>query len=138
VERQGHGRTADADRPMTIHALASDVIALLDQLGIAEADLFGFSLGGLVACAVALGVPSRVGKLIVASADAHHPPGRKASHSTTTACRRGRTSKRCAMPTNRSLPTQRISTSSRRRPRIWCTSSRAGLTSCDNFQCRPY
>ena len=64
---------------MTIEALAGDVVALLDHLGIAEADLFGFSLGGLVAYAVALGAPSRVGKLIVASADAHRPPGRESA-----------------------------------------------------------
>ena len=78
VELQGHGHTADTDdRAMTIEALASDVIALLDQLGVAEADFFGFSLGGFVAYAVALAAPSRVGKLIVASADAHRPPGRE-------------------------------------------------------------
>jgi len=77
VELQGHGRTADTGRAMTIEALAGDVVALLDHLGIAEADLFGFSLGGLVAYAVALGAPARVGKLIVASADAHRPPGRE-------------------------------------------------------------
>jgi pimeloyl-ACP methyl ester carboxylesterase len=79
VELQGHGRTGDTGRPMTIEALAGDVVALLDHLGIAEADLFGFSLGGLVACAVALGAPARVGKLIVASADAHRPPGRESA-----------------------------------------------------------
>jgi pimeloyl-ACP methyl ester carboxylesterase len=79
VELQGHGRTADTGRPMTIDALAGDVVALLDHLGIAEADLFGFSLGGLVAYAVALGAPTRVGKLIVASADAHRPPGRESA-----------------------------------------------------------
>src|SRR5436305_2486157 len=79
VELQGHGHTADIDRPMTIPALANDVVALLDQLGIAETDLFGFSLGGLVAYAVALGAPTRVGKLIVASADAHRPPGRESA-----------------------------------------------------------
>jgi pimeloyl-ACP methyl ester carboxylesterase len=64
---------------MTIEALAGDVVALLDHLGIAQADLFGFSLGGLVAYAVALGTPGRVGRLIVASADAHRPPGRESA-----------------------------------------------------------
>src|SRR6185437_11369249 len=53
VELQGHGHTADTDRPMTIEALAGDVVALLDHLEIGEVDLFGFSLGGLVAYAIA-------------------------------------------------------------------------------------
>jgi pimeloyl-ACP methyl ester carboxylesterase len=79
VELQGHGHTADTGRPLTIETLAGDVIALLDHLGIAEADLFGFSLGGLVAYAVALGAPARVGRLIAASADAHRPPGRESA-----------------------------------------------------------
>jgi pimeloyl-ACP methyl ester carboxylesterase len=79
VELQGHGHTADTARPMTIEALARDVVALLDYLGIEQADLFGFSLGGLVACAVALGASARVGKLIAASADAHRPPGRESA-----------------------------------------------------------
>jgi len=79
VELQGHGHTADTNRPMSIEAFAGDVVALLDHLGIAEADLFGFSLGGLVAYAVALNAPSRVGKLIVASADPHRPPGRESA-----------------------------------------------------------
>src|ERR1700751_3674062 len=79
VELQGHGHTAATGRPMTIEALAGDVVALLDHLGITEADLFGFSLGGLVAYAIALGAPARVGKLIVASADAHRPPGRESA-----------------------------------------------------------
>ncbi len=79
VELQGHGRTADTGRAMTIEALAGDVIALLDQLGIEQADLFGFSLGGLVACAVALSAPARVGKLIAASTDPHRPPGRESA-----------------------------------------------------------
>jgi pimeloyl-ACP methyl ester carboxylesterase len=77
VELQGHGHTADTNRPMSIEALAGDVIALLDHLGIAAADFYGFSLGGLVACAVALAAPARVGQLIAASADAHRPPGRE-------------------------------------------------------------
>jgi pimeloyl-ACP methyl ester carboxylesterase len=79
VELQGHGHTADTGRPMTIESLAGDVVALLDHLGITEADLFGFSLGGFVAYAVALGASARVGRLIVASADAHRPPGRESA-----------------------------------------------------------
>ena len=79
VELQGRGRTAGTGRPMTIEALAGDVVALLDHLGIGPADLSGFSLGGLVACAVALGAPARAGQLIVASADARRPPGRESA-----------------------------------------------------------
>lgn len=77
LEFQGHGHTAITDRPMTIEALADDVIALLDHLGIAEADVFGFSLGGLVATDLALRAPARIGRLIIASAAAHRPPGRE-------------------------------------------------------------
>src|SRR3954447_11092836 len=79
VELQGHGHTADTDRAMTIEALAADVVALLDHLGLAEADVFGFSLGRLVSYAIALDFPARVRKLTVASADAHRPPGRESA-----------------------------------------------------------
>jgi pimeloyl-ACP methyl ester carboxylesterase len=79
VELQGHGHTADTERPMTIEALAGDVVALFDHLGIEQADFFGYSLGCLVAYAVALAAPTRVGKLIVASADPHRPPGREST-----------------------------------------------------------
>jgi hypothetical protein len=52
VELQGHGHTADGDRPFSIRQCAEDVIALLDQLGIERADFFGYSLGGLVSTAL--------------------------------------------------------------------------------------
>lgn len=77
VELQGHGHTVDSDRPMTIGALAADVVALLDHLGIAQADVFGFSLGGLVGYELALSHPDRIGRLIAASANSHRPPGRE-------------------------------------------------------------
>lgn len=79
VELQGHGHTADTRPEMTIEALAADVIGLLDHLGIGQADIFGFSLGGLVAVEAALAAPSRVGRLIVASANPHRPPGREST-----------------------------------------------------------
>ncbi|RZT83834.1 pimeloyl-ACP methyl ester carboxylesterase [Pseudonocardia sediminis] len=77
VELQGHGHTADIDRPLQLDLLASDVVALLDHLGIERADVFGFSLGGLVATEVAVRYPERVGRLVLAAVhfrpDGYHP-----------------------------------------------------------------
>jgi pimeloyl-ACP methyl ester carboxylesterase len=50
VEMQGHGRTADTDRPLSLATLGDDVAALLDHLGIPRADVVGHSFGG--ACAI--------------------------------------------------------------------------------------
>lgn len=65
---QGHGRTADVDRPLRYETLADDVAALLGHLGIARADVFGYSLGGAAALQLAIRHPNLVGKLVVASA----------------------------------------------------------------------
>src|ERR687885_1204665 len=40
VELQGHGRTADVDRPLSYERMADDTAALLRHLGIGEADIF--------------------------------------------------------------------------------------------------
>jgi pimeloyl-ACP methyl ester carboxylesterase len=68
VELQGHGRTADTDRVPSYPDLADDVAALLDHLGIERADVFGFSLGGLVAIELGLRHPGRVDRLVIAAA----------------------------------------------------------------------
>jgi pimeloyl-ACP methyl ester carboxylesterase len=47
--------------------MASDVIALLDQLGVGQADLFGYSMGSAVALMVALERPDLVHKIGLAS-----------------------------------------------------------------------
>src|SRR5687768_12723220 len=39
---QGHGRTADIDRPLFHHLLADDVVKALDVLGVAQADIWGY------------------------------------------------------------------------------------------------
>ena len=46
VEFQGHGHTADVDRPITYEHLADDTAALLRHLGTGQADVYGYSLGG--------------------------------------------------------------------------------------------
>jgi pimeloyl-ACP methyl ester carboxylesterase len=71
---QGHGRTNDIDRPLTSAHLASDVVGLLQHLGVAQADLFGFSVGGAVALHLAIRQPELVRRLIVSSAS-FHPDG---------------------------------------------------------------
>jgi len=77
LELQGHGRTADIDRPLSYEQMADDVAALLRHLGIEQADVFGFSMGGGVALQVAIRHPEVVRKLVLASAsytsDGMHP-----------------------------------------------------------------
>ncbi len=67
VELQGHGHTADIDRPITYEAMADDIAALIGHLGLRQADIFGFSLGGGVALQTAIRHPEVVRKLVLAS-----------------------------------------------------------------------
>src|SRR5712671_2649598 len=46
VDLQGHGRTSDIDRPISLEAMADDVAALIQQLGFKQADVMGYSMGG--------------------------------------------------------------------------------------------
>ena len=65
---QGHGRTADIDRPLDIRLMADDIAALIDHLGLDKPDIVGYSLGGAVAFLVATKYPQKVGKLVMTSA----------------------------------------------------------------------
>src|SRR5215211_7734275 len=40
-ELQGHGRTADIDRALSMEQMADDTAAALQQLGVEQADIFG-------------------------------------------------------------------------------------------------
>jgi pimeloyl-ACP methyl ester carboxylesterase len=67
TELQGHGHTADIDRPLSYEQMADDVAALLRHLEIEEADVFGFSTGGSVALQVGVRHPEVVRKLVPTS-----------------------------------------------------------------------
>ena len=69
VDLQGHGRTADIDRPIDTRLMADDIAALIDHLGLEKPNLVGYSLGGGVAFFTAVKHPQKVGKLVVASAN---------------------------------------------------------------------
>ncbi len=64
---QGHGRTADIDRPLTVEGMADDVAAALPELGIEQADILGYSNGGSVALHFATRHPQMVRKLVLMS-----------------------------------------------------------------------
>ncbi|MDO9379976.1 MAG: alpha/beta fold hydrolase [Nocardioidaceae bacterium] len=68
IELQGHGRTNDTDRPMSVGTFAADVVAVLDHLGIESADVLGHSLGGAIAIELAISHPSRVRSIVPISA----------------------------------------------------------------------
>jgi pimeloyl-ACP methyl ester carboxylesterase len=65
VELQGHGHTGDIDRPMTYEQMADDTAALLKHLKIEQADVFGYSMGGNVALALAIRHPGLVRKVAI-------------------------------------------------------------------------
>lgn len=67
IEQQGHGRTADIGRPLSIRQMGDDTAALLRHLGIDQADFFGFSMGAAIALDLGLRRPALVRKLVLAS-----------------------------------------------------------------------
>jgi len=69
VDLQGHGRTADVDRPFDLGSMADDISALIDHLGLERPDVAGYSLGGGVALQLAIKYPAMVGRLVAASAN---------------------------------------------------------------------
>jgi pimeloyl-ACP methyl ester carboxylesterase len=63
VELQGHGHTADTDRPFRYEHFGDDIAALIDYLGLGEADLLGYSLGASSSLRAAIQHPASVRRL---------------------------------------------------------------------------
>jgi len=72
VDLQGHGHTADIERPFSYEGFAADIAALIEHLGVGQADLIGYSLGGGVALQTAICHPQAVRRLVVISAPFRH------------------------------------------------------------------
>jgi aminoacrylate hydrolase len=64
-----HRGTGRSDRalpdPVTVEAMAQDVLDLMDALGVERAHLLGHAAGGLIGLALALAAPERLGKLVL-------------------------------------------------------------------------
>src|SRR6478752_5989745 len=67
IDLQGHGHTADIDRPLRPEHMAGDVAGLIEHLGLEQADVMGYSLGGSVALRTAIQYPERVRRLVAVS-----------------------------------------------------------------------
>ncbi len=67
VDLQAHGHTADVDRPLRYETLADDIAALARHLGLAKADLMGYSFGAATALRTAIQHPALVRRLVVVS-----------------------------------------------------------------------
>lgn len=63
------GRTSDRPGPLTYHAMAEDVVALLDRLGVRRADALGWSDGGIVALDIAIHHPDRLRRIVTLGAN---------------------------------------------------------------------
>ncbi len=66
---QGHGRTADIDRPIDVRLMADDIATLIDHLGLDQPDVVGYSLGGGVALHLAFKHPTKIRRLVAAAAN---------------------------------------------------------------------
>jgi pimeloyl-ACP methyl ester carboxylesterase len=75
VELQGHGRTADIDRPLSYPQLADDTVALMCALDVDIADIVGYSLGGAVALQIALVRPEVARRIVFAGGTSYNPQG---------------------------------------------------------------
>lgn len=67
VEMQGHGHTADIDRPFDYKSFASDVAGLIKHLDIKRTDVIGYSFGGTIALQFGIDHPELVNKMVIIS-----------------------------------------------------------------------
>ena len=75
IELQGHGHTADIDRPLSYRQMAADAAVVLEALGMGVADLAGYSMGGAVALELAMQHPGMVRRVVFAGGTSYQRDG---------------------------------------------------------------
>jgi pimeloyl-ACP methyl ester carboxylesterase len=68
-DSRGHGRSGDGSGPLTYAQLASDMTKVLDVLHVQNADIVGWSDGGIVGIELAMHHPERVRRLVAIGAN---------------------------------------------------------------------
>ena len=77
VDHRGHGLSARGDLRFEVADDADDLIGVLDALGVSQVDVVGYSMGGVIAQALAMRNPGRVRKLALIATFATHSRGYK-------------------------------------------------------------
>ncbi len=67
VDLLGHGRTELGNRGFDLDAIGDDITGILDELGLAQVDAFGYSLGAGVAFRIAVKHPAKIRRLALVS-----------------------------------------------------------------------
>jgi len=73
LDNRGHGASSKLYDPAAYHSasMAEDVRALLDHLGVARADVMGYSMGARIAAYLALAHPQRTRSIILGGLGSH-------------------------------------------------------------------
>jgi pimeloyl-ACP methyl ester carboxylesterase len=69
VDSRGHGRSTRDAKAYGYDLMASDVLALMDHLGIAKASIVGWSDGGIIGLDIAMSHPDRIDRLFAFGAN---------------------------------------------------------------------
>lgn len=77
VDYRGHGLSARSDLRFEVAEAADDLVGVLDALEVNQVDVVGYSMGGVIAQALALRNPGRVRKLVLMATFATHSKGYK-------------------------------------------------------------
>lgn len=69
MDSRGHGRSSFDEQQITYALMASDVVGLLDHLGVEKADLVGWSDGGIIGIELAIARPERMNRIVAYGAN---------------------------------------------------------------------
>jgi 3-oxoadipate enol-lactonase len=72
IDHRGHGLSAPGDRRFEVADDADDIAAVLDDLGVGEVDLVGYSMGGAIVQSLVRRHPGRVRRLVLVATFAAH------------------------------------------------------------------
>ncbi len=81
VDSRGHGRSTRSKHGVGYHQMATDLIALLDHLGVERTAVVGWSDGGITALDVAIHHPDRITRLVVTGTNYNRAGTRAAARS---------------------------------------------------------